>query len=55
MARYVCDCGFMYDEKDGFPREGFPPGTKWSDVPDDWACPDCAVREKVDFHAFEES
>jgi alkane 1-monooxygenase len=49
MARYECDCGFVYDETAGCPREGFPPGTKWSDVPDDWACPDCAVCEKADF------
>ncbi len=24
-------------------------GTPWSEVPDDWACPDCGVRDKVDF------
>ena len=30
-------------------REGFAAGTAWSDVPDDWCCPDCGVREKVDF------
>ena len=33
----------------GAPREGFPAGTPWSEVPDDWACPDCGVREKADF------
>jgi len=33
----------------GAPREGFPAGTKWDDVPDDWCCPDCSVREKIDF------
>jgi alkane 1-monooxygenase len=49
-SRYQCtDCGFTYDEAQGCPREGFAPGTKWSQIPDDWACPDCAVREKVDF------
>jgi alkane 1-monooxygenase len=21
----------------------------WADVPDDWCCPDCGVREKIDF------
>ena len=21
----------------------------WADVPDSWCCPDCGVREKVDF------
>ena len=31
------------------PREGFPAGTRWEQIPDDWCCPDCAVREKVDF------
>lgn len=38
-----------YDEADGHPREGFPPGTAWTEVPDDWPCPECAVREKSDF------
>lgn len=50
MSRYVCPvCGYVYDEAKGHPREGFPPGTSWRDVPDDWPCPDCGVREKVDF------
>lgn len=22
---------------------------RWSAIPDDWACPQCAVRDKVDF------
>jgi alkane 1-monooxygenase len=29
--------------------EGFAAGTAWADIPDDWCCPDCGVREKVDF------
>lgn len=50
MSRYRCDsCDYVYDEQAGDPREGFPPGTPWSEVPDDWACPDCGVREKIDF------
>lgn len=50
MSAFACPgCGYVYDEAAGNPREGFPPGTAWADVPDDWACPDCAVREKVDF------
>lgn len=50
MSRWRCpDCGHVYDEAEGHPREGFPPGTKWEEVPDDWPCPDCAVRDKVDF------
>jgi alkane 1-monooxygenase len=42
-------CGYTYDETTGEPREGFAPGTPWSAVPDTWCCPDCGVREKVDF------
>ena len=50
MSRYVCPgCGYAYDEHAGDAHEGLPPGTAWSDVPDDWVCPDCGVREKVDF------
>ncbi|GAC1437226.1 MAG: hypothetical protein NVSMB51_10540 [Solirubrobacteraceae bacterium] len=50
MSRFRCPgCGYVYDERVGNPREGFPADTPWRAVPDDWACPDCAVREKVDF------
>ena len=50
MAAWLCPgCGYIYDEADGDPREGFPPGTAWAEVPDDWPCPECAVREKPDF------
>jgi len=47
---YRCpDCGYTYDERVGHPREGFPPGTRWSGVPEHWNCPDCGVRDKIDF------
>ena len=46
-------CGYVYDEAKGAPREGFPAGTAWDTVPDDWCCPDCAVREKIDFEELE--
>ena len=47
---YRCgNCEYVYRIVDGAPREGFAPGTAWHDVPDDWPCPDCGVREKVDF------
>jgi alkane 1-monooxygenase len=42
-------CGYVYDPEKGAPREGFEAGTAWSSIPDDWCCPDCGVREKVDF------
>jgi rubredoxin len=50
MTAYRCPvCEFTYDESKGAAREGFPPGTPWDQVPDDWCCPDCGVREKIDF------
>lgn len=42
-------CEYIYDEASGAPVEGFPPGTRWESIPDDWNCPDCGVRDKVDF------
>lgn len=56
MAKYQCsDCGYVYDEAVGDPHEGFPAGTIWEKIPEDWSCPDCAVRDKIDFIALQES
>jgi len=50
MARYQCpDCSYVYDEAKGEAHEGFAPNTSWAQIPEDWACPDCAVRDKPDF------
>ena len=50
VSAYRCpECGLTYDEEQGLPREGFPAGTPWSAVPDDWTCPDCGVEVKPDF------
>ena len=50
---YQCGtCGFIYDEAEGLPDEGFPPGTRWADIPDDWACPDCSMT-KAQFEMVE--
>ena len=49
MKRYMCViCGFIYDEANGLPEEGIPPGTRWDDLPPNWSCPDCGAR-KEDF------
>jgi alkane 1-monooxygenase len=49
-GRWGCPvCGCTYTEEAGAPREGFPAGTPWTSIPDDWNCPDCGVRDKVDF------
>ncbi|ABM17709.1 MULTISPECIES: rubredoxin [Gammaproteobacteria] len=56
MAKHQCpDCGYVYDEVVGDPHEGFPAGTTWEKIPEDWSCPDCAVRDKVDFVALQEA
>jgi rubredoxin len=50
---YICIvCGFIYDEAAGRPEDGIAAGTKWADVSEDWACPDCGVA-KADFEAIE--
>jgi len=46
-------CGYTYDVVAGEEREGFAAGTAWSEIPDTWCCPDCGVRDKVDFVAAE--
>ena len=45
-------CGFIYDEAEGLPEEGLPPGTRWADIPDTWSCPDCGMS-KAQFEMFE--
>ena len=53
MKMYMCViCGFIYDEKEGWPDDGIPAGTRWEDVPDDWQCPDCNA-DKFDFDMIE--
>lgn len=54
MAQYQCpDCKFIYDEEQGFEREGYKAGTKFVDLPDDFACPNCFVRDKDEFTLLE--
>ena len=38
-------CGFIYDEAQGHPEDGIAPGTRWEDVPANWACPECGARK----------
>ncbi len=49
MAARCPGCGYTYEVESGDEHEGFAAGTAWADVPDDWCCPDCGVREKIDF------
>ena len=42
--KYVCGvCGYVYDEDLGDAENGIPAGTKFSDLPEDFVCPICAV------------
>ncbi|MGI9260453.1 MAG: rubredoxin [Woeseiaceae bacterium] len=50
MSTFQCpECGYQYDEAAGDSHEGYKPGTTFESLPDDFACPDCAVRFKEDF------
>jgi alkane 1-monooxygenase len=49
LAAQCPGCGYTYDVVSGDEREGFAAGTAWADIPDTWCCPDCGVRDKVDF------
>ena len=47
-------CAYTYDVVAGDEREGFAAGTPWSEIP--WTrrpCPDCGVRDKVDFRPLD--
>ena len=50
FVKYVCPCGYVYDEALGDPENGIEPGTPWSMVPEDFLCPVCGL----DKSAFEE-
>jgi alkane 1-monooxygenase len=53
LAAQCPGCEYVYEVAEGNELEGFAAGTAWTDIPDDWCCPDCGVREKVDFKAVE--
>jgi rubredoxin len=49
FRKFTCQvCGHTYDEAEGDPAAGIPPGTRWEDLPGSWSCPDCGVT-KADF------
>ena len=41
--KYACPCGYVYDEELGDLENGIAPGTKFSDIPEDWTCPICGL------------
>lgn len=55
MSQFQCpECGYRYDEEQGEPHQGYAPGTPWAELPEDFSCPDCAVRVKPDFEAVDD-
>jgi alkane 1-monooxygenase len=55
LAARCPGCGYTYEVAVGNELEGFAAGTAGKDIPDDWCCPACGVREKVDFIPLTES
>ncbi|MDB2543989.1 rubredoxin [Woeseiaceae bacterium] len=50
MTKHQCpECAYTYDASIGDEYEGYLPGTLFKDLPDDFFCPDCSVRFKIDF------
>lgn len=49
MDIFVCEiCGYIYDPQIGDEGAGIGPGTPFSEIPDDWVCPDCGA-DKSEF------
>ena len=49
---FICRaCGLLYDEGKGDEDSGLAPGTRFADIPADWACPLCGVT-KLDFEPY---
>ena len=45
--KYICQiCGWVYDEEQGAPEQGVAPGTKFEDLPEDFACELCGVGKE---------
>ncbi len=48
MEEYICTvCGYIYNPEEGDPENGVEPGTDFSDVPDEWSCPECGSGKSV--------
>lgn len=51
--KYKCpNCDYVYDEKIGNEHEGYPAGTLFEELPEDFSCPSCFVSDKPDFEVL---
>ncbi len=44
---YCTSCGYEYNPAVGDPDHGFPAGTRFEDLPDDWVCPVCGTEKEL--------
>lgn len=45
--KLICTlCNYILEEEKGLLDAGIKPGTKFEDLPDNWACPDCAATKE---------
>jgi len=45
--KYQCNiCGYVYDPAVGDPSQSVEPGTPFSELPDDWTCPECGAGKE---------
>ncbi len=52
MNSYQCgSCFFPYHEQQGLPEHDIAAGTRWDEVPADFACPECGTP-KAGFIAY---
>ena len=48
MTPYRCRvCGYRYEPWKGLPLYGYPAGTAFEDLPDDWQCPICSAPKSM--------
>lgn len=45
--KYICPCGYVYDEEIGDLENGIAAGTKWQDIPEDFVCPVCRLPKDM--------
>lgn len=56
MSKHQCpNCSTVYDELIGSPHEGYPAGTLWIDLPEEFTCPSCFLIDKDEFEPLEQN
>jgi rubredoxin len=50
VSTFECpECGYTFNEAVGDQHEGYPPGTAFDALPEEFVCPDCSIQIKQDF------